>query len=45
MAPSAHIIFDDTAERVATRVTKMRPSAVRNLFAAATRDEIGRAHV
>ncbi|MBR3258379.1 MAG: PLP-dependent aminotransferase family protein [Eggerthellaceae bacterium] len=40
MAPSAHIIFDDTAERVATRVTKMRPSAVRNLFAAATRDDI-----
>ncbi len=40
MASSAHIIFDDTAERVATRVTKMRPSAVRNLFAAATRDDI-----
>ena len=40
MAPSAHIIFDDTAERVATRVNKMRPSAVRNLFAAATRDDI-----
>ena len=40
MAPSAHLIFDDTAGRVATRVTKMRPSAVRNLFAAATRDDI-----
>ena len=40
MATSAHLSFDDTAGRVATRVTKMRPSAVRNLFAAATRDDI-----
>ena len=40
MPSSAHLVFDDTAGRVATRVTKMRPSAVRNLFAAATRDDI-----
>ena len=40
MPSSAHLTFDDTGARVATRVTKMRPSAVRNLFAAATRDDI-----
>ena len=40
MASSAHLTFDDTGRRVATRVTRMRPSAVRNLFAAATRDDI-----
>ncbi len=40
MGNSAHLIFDDYSRRVATRVTKMRPSAVRTMFAAATRDDI-----
>ncbi len=40
MSASAHLTFDDYGRRVATRVTKMRPSAVRTMFAAATRDDI-----
>ena len=34
---SAHITFDTTGDKIARRVRIMRPSAVRNLFAAATR--------
>ena len=37
---SAHYRFESATEKVATRITKMRPSAVRNLFAAATRSDI-----
>ena len=37
---SAHITFDTTGDKIARRVRKMRPSAVRNLFAAATRDDV-----
>lgn len=37
---SAHIIFDQTADKVANRVNKMRTSAVRDLFAAASRSDI-----
>lgn len=37
---SAHITFDTTGDKIAHRVRKMRPSAVRNLFAAATRDDV-----
>ena len=38
--PSAHLIFDETGDKVAKRVTKMRSSAVRDLFAAATNPDI-----
>ena len=37
---SAHITFDFTGEKVARRVKKMRTSAVRDLFAAATRSDV-----
>lgn len=37
---SAHLTFDSTGDKIATRVRKMRSSAVRDLFAAATRDDI-----
>ena len=36
----AHIKFETATDKVATRITKMRPSAVRMLFAAATRPDI-----
>jgi len=38
--PSAHIVFDETSDKVACRVTKMRSSAVRDLFSAATSSDI-----
>lgn len=38
--PSAHITFDFTADKVADRVVKMRSSAVRDLFSAATNPDI-----
>ncbi len=38
--PSAHITFDFTSDKVAERVVKMRSSAVRDLFSAATRPDI-----
>ena len=38
--PSAHITFDQTGDKIAGRIRKMRPSAVRNLFAAAVRPDI-----
>jgi len=37
---SAHIKFETAPDKVAKRITKMRPSAVRLLFAAATRPDI-----
>ncbi|MEG0323197.1 MAG: PLP-dependent aminotransferase family protein [Raoultibacter sp.] len=37
---SAHVTFDHTGDKVARRVTKMRTSAVRDLFAAASRADI-----
>lgn len=37
---SAHITFDDTGDKVAKRVIRMRSSAVRDLFAAASRSDI-----
>ena len=37
---TARITFDQAAHKVATRVTKMRSSAVRDLFAAAVRPDI-----
>ena len=37
---SAHLRFEPATDKVAQRITKMRPSAVRNLFAAAQRDDI-----
>lgn len=37
---SAHITFDQTGDKVAERVVKMRSSAVRDLFAAASRPDI-----
>lgn len=37
---SAHVTFDTTKEKLADRVIKMRSSAVRDLFSAATRDDI-----
>ena len=37
---SAHITFDHTGDKIAARVKKMRSSAVRDLFAAATRDDV-----
>ena len=36
----SHIRFETATDKVATRVTKMRPSAVRNLFAAAHRSDL-----
>ena len=36
----AHIKFETAPDKVAARITKMRPSAVRLLFAAATRPDI-----
>lgn len=36
----AHIRFETAPNKVAARITKMRPSAVRLLFAAATRDDV-----
>ncbi|MDR2721826.1 MAG: PLP-dependent aminotransferase family protein, partial [Coriobacteriaceae bacterium] len=38
--PSAHITFDFTSDKVADRVTKMRSSAVRDLFSAATSADV-----
>ena len=38
--PSAHITFDQTGDKIAGRIRKMRPSAVRSLFAAAVRPDI-----
>ncbi|WP_251197475.1 PLP-dependent aminotransferase family protein [Anaerotardibacter muris] len=38
--PSAHLKFDHAGDKVASRVTKMRSSAVRDLFAAASRSDI-----
>lgn len=38
--PTAHITFDKTGDKVANRVVKMRSSAVRDLFAAASRSDI-----
>ncbi|MGI6105827.1 MAG: PLP-dependent aminotransferase family protein [Raoultibacter sp.] len=37
---SAHITFDYTGDKVANRVKKMRTSAVRDLFSAATRADV-----
>lgn len=37
---TAHLIFDTTEDKIATRVKKMRSSAVRDLFAAATRSDV-----
>ncbi len=37
---SAHLTFDQTDDKVAERVVKMRSSAVRDLFAAASRPDI-----
>lgn len=37
---TAHITFDQTGDKIARRVTKMRSSAVRDLFAAAVRPDI-----
>lgn len=36
----AHITFESATDKVATRIRKMRPSAVRLLFAAATREDV-----
>ena len=36
----AHIRFETATDKVAARITKMRPSAVRLLFAAAQRDDV-----
>ena len=38
--PSAHLKFDFAGDKVASRVKKMRSSAVRDLFAAASRSDI-----
>ena len=40
MTSSAHIKFDTASNKAANRVKKMRTSAVRDLFAAATRSDI-----
>lgn len=40
MPNSAHLQFDTSSERVANRVKKMRSSAVRDLFAAASRPDV-----
>ena len=37
---TAHIIFDKTSDKVANRVRKMRSSAVRDLFSAATSGDV-----
>jgi len=37
---NAHITFESAPDKVAQRIKKMRPSAVRSLFAAANRDDI-----
>ena len=37
---TAHLTFDTTGDKVARRITKMRSSAVRDLFAAATRADV-----
>lgn len=37
---TAHLIFDQTEDKIADRVKKMRSSAVRDLFAAAVRPDI-----
>ncbi len=37
---SAHITFDFTEDKIANRVKKMRSSAVRDLFSAATSDDV-----
>ena len=37
---SAHLTFDQTGEKIAERVVKMRSSAVRDLFAAASRPDV-----
>lgn len=37
---SAHLTFDQTRDKIANRVVKMRSSAVRDLFAAATRPDV-----
>ena len=37
---SAHLTFDTTGDKVARRVVKMRSSAVRDLFAAASRPDV-----
>lgn len=37
---SAHLTFDTTGDKVAQRVVKMRSSAVRDLFAAASRPDV-----
>jgi 2-aminoadipate transaminase len=37
---TAHITFDTTGDKIADRVRKMRPSAVRILFAAANRPDV-----
>lgn len=37
---TAHLTFDETGDKVANRVLKMRSSAVRDLFAAATRADV-----
>ncbi len=37
---TAHLTFDTTSDKVARRITKMRSSAVRDLFSAATRADV-----
>ena len=37
---NAHITFETAPDKVAQRIRKMRPSAVRNLFAAVGRSDI-----
>ncbi len=37
---SAHIVFEPAVDKIADRIKSMRPSAVRTLFAAATRSDI-----
>lgn len=37
---SAHLIFDQTGDKIADRVVKMRSSAVRDLFGAASRPDV-----
>ena len=37
---TAHIVFDKTSDKVAGRVKKMRSSAVRDLFSAATSGDV-----
>ena len=40
MPNSAHLEFDTSRDRVATRVKKLRSSPVRDLFSAATRPDV-----